>query len=99
MRLHRHTNRSIHGICALGAMVALLLVLAVAASAKPIDSGPGPQSVPPPTVVKETVVTPAGDGPGTIAWVLIAVATGAALVGASYLGARIAVRMTNVRVS
>jgi hypothetical protein len=96
MRLHRLTHRSINGVCALGAMAGILLVLAVTASARPIDTGPGPQSVPSPTIIKETVVAPAGGGPDTIAWVLIAVAAGAALIGAGYLGARIAIRISNV---
>jgi hypothetical protein len=96
MRLHRHTHRSIHGICALGAMAAILLVLAVTASARPIDTSQPPPSQ---TIIHETVVSPDGAGPDTIAWVLIAIATGAALIGAGYLGARIAIRTTNVRAS
>jgi hypothetical protein len=100
MRPHRLTHRSIHGVCALGAIAAILLVLAVTASARPIDTA-GPQLRPhgSGTTIYETVVRPGGGGPDTIAWVLMAVATGAALIGAGYLGARIAIRTTNVRPS
>jgi hypothetical protein len=100
MRAHRLTHRSATGICTLGAIVGILLVLAVAASAMPIDNGrPAPPASSPPTVIHETVVAPAGHGLDPVAWVLISVAAGAAIVGAGYLGARIAIRMTNVHVS
>jgi hypothetical protein len=99
MRLHRLTHRSINGVCALGATAAILLVLAVTASARPIDTGPRPQSAPAPTIIEKTDVAPAAGGPGTIAWVLIAGAAGAALIGAGYLGACIAIRMSKVRAS
>jgi amino acid transporter len=99
MRLHRLTHRSLKALCALGAMAAILIVLAATASAKPADTGPATQSPPAPTIVKETVVAPSNGGPDTIGWVLIGVGAGAALLGAGYLGARIATRTNNLRVS
>jgi hypothetical protein len=97
MRPHRLTHRSIHGISALGAIAAILLALAVTASARPIDTGPQLRPTQPRTIIHETVVRPDSGGPDTIAWVLIAVAAGAALIGAGYLGARIAIRTTSAR--
>jgi hypothetical protein len=46
----------------------------------------------PPTVVKQTVVRPDDGGPDTIALVLIGIGGAAALLGAAYLGGRIAIR-------
>jgi hypothetical protein len=99
MRLHRLTYRFLKGACALGAMAAILLVLAATASARPADPGPGIRPLPAPTIVKETVTAPGNGGPDTIVWVLIGVGTGAALLGAGYLGARIATRTSHVGVS
>ena len=47
---------------------------------------------PAPTVVRETVLQPASGGPDTITLVLIGIGAAAALLGAGYLGARIAIR-------
>ena len=57
---------------------------------------PSSRDVAAPTVVKETVVRPSG-GPDTIVFVLIGVGAVVALLGAGYLGARIATRTTHVR--
>jgi hypothetical protein len=53
---------------------------------------------PAPTVVKERILQPADDGPDTITLVLIGIGAGAALLGAGYLGARVATRTSRTRV-
>jgi hypothetical protein len=99
MRLHRLIRQSIHAACALAATTCTLLALAATAGAVPTENV-GPQSnasrsVPAPTIVKETVVQ-RGDGTDAIVFVLIGVGTIVAMLGAGYLGARIAVRATRV---
>ena len=96
MRPHRLTHRSIEGVCALCAIVGILLALAAAASAMPTDNGRTAPTAPL-TIIRETVVSPLGHGLDAIAWVLISVAAGAAIVGAGYLGARIAIRRANIQ--
>jgi hypothetical protein len=102
MRLHRLTHRSLKAARALGAMAAILLILAATATARPADQGPKTPATPSdlaPTIVKETVVAPGKGGPDTIVWVLMGVGVGAAVLGAGYLGARIATRTGHVGVS
>ncbi len=100
MRLHTFTRRSVRAACALAATACTLLVLAAAAGAVPMENV-GPQSnasnaVPAPTIVRETVVQPAG-GTDAIVFVLIGVGTLVAMLAAGYLGARMAVRATRAR--
>jgi hypothetical protein len=91
-----HLNRRIaRGACALAASACVLLVIAAATHARPADTWPQPvvHNSAAPTVVKQTVPRPASnDGPDTITLVLIAIGAAAALLGAGYLGARIARR-------
>jgi hypothetical protein len=93
MRLHRPIREFLNGAAALAAMACILLALAVSAQARIADT---PQPVvhnsPAPTVVKETVLQPANGGPDTITLLLIGIGAAAALLGAGYLGARIAIR-------
>ena len=93
------TGRISRCACALAASACVLLAIAAAAQARPADTWPQPvvHSSPAPTVVKETVLRPAGNGPDTTTLVLIATAATAALLGAGYLGARIAVRASRAR--
>ena len=91
MPLH-HLTRTAR---ALAAAACVLLVLCAAAGAMPADNGPSQDAIATPTVVKQTVVRPA-DGPDTLALVIIGVGAVAALLGAGYLGARIATRNTRV---
>jgi hypothetical protein len=100
MRLHRLIREFINAAAALAAMACILLVLAATAGAVPGENV-GPQNsasraVATPTVVKETVVRPS-DGTDAIVFVLIGVGAVAAMLGAGYLGARIATRTTHVR--
>jgi hypothetical protein len=88
------TRRLARSTCALAASACILLLIAAAATARPADTWP--QAVvhnsPAPTVVKETVLQPANGGPDTTTLVLIGIGAAAALLGAGYLGARIAIR-------
>jgi len=88
------TRRLARSVSALAASACILLAIAAAATARPADTWPQPavHNSPAPTVVKETVLQPANGGPDTIALVLIGIGAGAALLGAGYLGARIAIR-------
>jgi hypothetical protein len=94
------TRRIARGACALAASAYILLAIAAAAQARPADTWPQPvlHNSPAPTVVKETVLQPADSGPDTITLVLIATGAAAALLGAGYLGARIAVRTSRTGV-
>jgi quercetin dioxygenase-like cupin family protein len=87
------TRRLARSTCALAASACVLLALAVAAQARIADT---PQPVvhnsPAPTVVRETVLQPANGGPDTITLLLIGIGAAAALLGAGYLGARLAIR-------
>ena len=100
MATHRNTRRVTSGALAFAACACILLALAAAAPAHTADNV---QRVvhdsTSPTIVKETVVQPDSGGPGTIALVLIGIGAAAALLGAGYLGARIALRTTHVRPS
>jgi hypothetical protein len=88
------TRRLARSTCALAASACILLLIAAAAVARPADTWPqaAVDKTPAPTVVKETVLQPANGGPDTTALVLIGVGAAAALLGAGYLGARIAIR-------
>ena len=88
------TRRLARGACALAASAWVLLAIAAAATARPADTWPQPvlHNNPAPTLVKETVLQPANGGPDTITLVLIATGAAAALLGAGYLGARVALR-------
>jgi hypothetical protein len=88
------TRRIARGACALAASAYVLLAIAAAAHARPADTWPQPvvHNNPAPIVVKQTLLRPASSGPDTITLVLIATGAAAALLGAGYLGARIAVR-------
>ena len=94
-----HLHRLVHASRALAAAAWMLLALAVPAGAMPADNvrpratHTGSSA---PTVVRETVVRSA-DGPGTLGFVVIGVGAAAALLGAGYLGARIATRKATVR--
>ena len=96
-----HLHRLVPAIRALAAATCILLALAVPAGAMPADNArPGSThtGTTAPTVVRETVVRPA-DGPGTLGFVVTGVGAAAALLGAGYLGARIATRNARVRIS
>jgi hypothetical protein len=88
------TRRLVRSLCALAVSACVVLALAAGATARPADTWPQPviHNSPAPTVVKETVLQPANAGPDTLTLVLIGFGAGAALLGAGYLGARIATR-------
>jgi hypothetical protein len=92
------TRRIARGARALAASAYILLAIAAAAQARPADTWPQPvvHNSPAPTVVKPTLLPPASSGPDTITLLLIGIAAGAALLGAGYLGARIATRTSRV---
>ena len=94
----RLTRRLTRSLCALAATASIVLALAAAATARPADTWPQPvvHNSPTPTVVKETILQPANGGPDTLALVLIGIGAAAALLGAGYLGARIATRTSRV---
>ena len=94
MTCTRLTRRLVRSLCALAASAFVVLALAAGATARPADTWPQPvvHNSPAPTVVKETVLQPANGGPDTLTLVLIGFGAGAALLGAGYLGARIATR-------
>jgi hypothetical protein len=84
---------------AIAATACILLALAAPAGAMPADNGPPPSTNPnrtaTPTVIKETIVRPE-DGPDTLALVVIGVGAATALLGAGYLGARLATRNSSL---
>jgi hypothetical protein len=95
MTLPRLIRRLARSACALTASACIVLAIAAAAAtARPAETWPQPvvHNSPAPTVVKETILQPANGGPDTLALVLIGIGAGAALLGAGYLGARIATR-------
>ena len=95
MQVHR-LNRAAR---VLGASALVVLALAAPAGARPADNVMPQTSIhhqAVPTVVAQTVVKPAGNGLGTLALVLIGVGAAAAMLGAGYLGARIATRMSGI---
>jgi hypothetical protein len=94
------TRRIARGACALAASAYILLAIAAAAHARPADTWPQPaaRNSVAPTVVKQTVLRPANDGPDTITLVLIATGAAAALLGAGYLGARVAMHTSRTGV-
>jgi hypothetical protein len=100
MRLRSLTRKTAGTLCALAAVACILLALAATAGAVPTENvGPprkGPRAVATPTIVRETVVRPA-QGTDAIVFVLLGVGTVAAMLGAGYLGARIAVRATRAQ--
>jgi hypothetical protein len=87
------TRRLKRSVSALAASACVQLANAVAAHARIADTRQtvGPNS-PAPTVVKETVLQPAKADPDTTTLALIGLGAAAALLGAGYLGARIAIR-------
>ena len=89
-----HLNRLKRAACALAASAGVLLAIAAAAQARSADTWPQPvvHTSPAPTVVKETVLQPDRNGPNTSTLVLVGIGAAAALLGAGYLGARIALR-------
>jgi hypothetical protein len=97
LRLARRLARSVG---ALAASACILLALAAAATARPADTWPQPvlHNSPAPTLVKETVLQPANGGPDTITLLLIGIGGAAALLGAAYLGSRIAIRTSRTGV-
>jgi hypothetical protein len=92
MQVHR-LNRAARMVAA-GALV----MVALAAVAAPAGARPdiGPQNVThnaapaAPPVVRQNIVQPGSDGVGTLGLILIGVGAGASILGAGYLGARIA---------
>jgi hypothetical protein len=94
MTRSRLTRRLARSLIALAASACIALAIAAAAPARPSDTWPQPvvDNSPAPTIVKESVLQPANGGPGALALVLIGVGAAAALLGAGYLGARIATR-------
>jgi hypothetical protein len=91
-----HVHQLVHAARATAAAACVLLVFAASAAAMPADNiphRPRGSATATPTVVRETVVRPA-DGPGTAAFVVLGLGAVAALLGAGYLGARIATRST-----
>ena len=92
-------GRLTRSVCTLAASACILLAIAAAAQARSADTWPQPvlHNSPAPIVVRETLLRPANDGPDTITLVLIGVGAGAALLGAGYLGARIALRAPRTR--
>lgn len=93
MALSRRIRRLTRNACAPVACAGILLALAATAAARPADTRqPVVHNSPAPPIVKETVVQPADHGPNTITVVLIGIGAAAALLGAGYLGAHIAVR-------
>jgi hypothetical protein len=100
MRVHRLIRQSIRAAGALAATAGILLALAATAGAVPADNvghqKSASRAVAAPTVVKETLVRP-GHGTDAIVFVLIGVGTVVAMLGAGYMGARIATRTTHVR--
>ena len=101
MTRSRLTRRLARSLGALAASACVLLVLAAAAAtARPADTWPQPviHNTPAPTIVKETVLQPANGGPDTITLLLIGIGASAALLGAGYLGSRIAIRTSRTGV-
>ena len=100
MRLRSHTRKTAGTVCAMAAMTCIVLALAATAGAVPSENvGPPPKrarAVATPTIVRETVVRP-GQGTDAVVFVLLGVGTVAAMLGAGYLGARIAVRATRAQ--
>jgi hypothetical protein len=100
MRLRSLIRRTVGSACALAAMTCILLALAATAGAVPGENVGPPlkrsRAVATPTIVRETVVRP-GHGTDAIVFVLIGVGSLAAMLGAGYLGARLAVRPARVR--
>ncbi len=98
MPLQSIAGRSRRSAGALAAIAATLLVLTTTAGARPLDPNTSrpfqSRTAPAPTIVKEAVVQPAGGAPSPIVFALIGVGAGAALLGAAYLGVRIALRTT-----
>jgi hypothetical protein len=83
------------------ACAGVALVLAASSPAVPADNlRPGSTASPgtTQTVVRENLVR-TGDGPGTVGFIAIGAGAAAALLGAGYLGARIATRSAGMRSS
>jgi hypothetical protein len=94
MRLHRFVRTLVATTC-------VALTLAASSQAMPADNvrpGSTVSHDATPTLVRETVVR-TGDGPDTLGFVAIGAGAAAALLGAGYLGARLAVRSSGMRPS
>lgn len=91
MALSRLTRPLTRGACALAVMACISLMIASAATAHIADTPQPVVNDSPVPVVKETIVQPSG-GPHTLALVLIGIGAAAAMLGAGYLGGRIAIR-------
>ena len=93
MRPHRLTTTTVRRLSALAVALLIALVPAVPAGAMPYDSerpaAPPPDHAITPTVVKETIVRPTADVPITVL-VLAGGGIALAMLGAGYLGARMA---------
>jgi hypothetical protein len=93
-------RRVIGGAGALTTMSCILLVLASLASAAPFENAGQRESasraVPAPTIVREIVVRPSAHT-STAVYVFICVGGVVAMLGAAYLGARIAMRTAGAR--
>ena len=89
-------SRLARRLCALAASACVVLALAAAATARPADTWPQPvvHNSPAPTVVKETILQPRQRRPRH-AHAPIGIGAAAALLGAGYLGARIATRTSS----
>ena len=101
MQLHRLNHAARRHTASALVMVALvaLAVVAAPAGARPEyipQTSPHQATTP---VVAQTIAPPDDQGIGTLGFVLIGVAAGAAILGAGYLGARIATRPSKLRVS
>ena len=92
MVTHRTTCRLALSVLTVAVSAVILLAVASSALARVADTPVRPVSDTPAPIVRETVLQPPG-GPGTVALLLIALGACAALVGAGYLGARIALRL------
>jgi hypothetical protein len=100
MAFSRLIRRRTRTALALAACVGILLAFASAALAHTADTPVRVvHNTPAPTIVRETVLQPNDGGPDAIVLVLIGIGTAAALLGAGYLGARIATRTNYVRPS
>jgi hypothetical protein len=86
------TRRLKRAAAALSGAACVLLAIAVTAQARVADAPRPVVRSSAPTIVRETILRPSGDSPDTITFVLIGIGMAAALVGAAYLGARIATR-------
>jgi hypothetical protein len=89
-------RRIAQGACALAASTCVLLAIAAAAQARPTDTWP--QRMARDSAAPNLAAPgPADGGPDTIDFVLIATGAAAALLGAGYLGAHVAIRTSRAQ--